>query len=255
MNIARSTLKVSMLAVSLTAVLAACSSEDPLLEGRKGSRSNITNRWEPPESNATGTYEGLNGEGCSGGLKPGTRQLGDQLKSQFNTSYGGYACRANTANKSQLSIHAIGRALDINASGSAGDEIANHLVNNAEAFGIQLIIWNRTVWRIGPSGPTSRQYTGPNPHTDHVHAEVSTAIASSGPGEGTGMPDDQEPNGSDPNGNDPNGNDPNGNDPNGNDPNDPWWDPSMGDDEMECRTDADCDPSGYVMCDQGYCWW
>lgn len=251
MTMARRTLKLSMLAVSLTAVLAACSSEDPLLEGRKGSRSNITNRWEPPESNATGTYEGLNGEGCSGGLKPGTRQLGDMLKSQFNTSYGGYACRANTANKSQLSIHAIGRALDINASGSDGDEIANHLVNNAEAFGIQLIIWNRTVWKIGPSGPTSRQYTGPNPHTDHVHAEVNTAVASSGPGEATDAPIDQDPNGtSDPN--DPNGSD----DPNGSgDPNDPWWDPEMGDDEVECRTDFDCDPSGYVMCDQGYCWW
>jgi hypothetical protein len=236
------TWKLSMLAVGLSTIVAACSSGDPLVEGRKGTTSKISNRWQPPESNATGTYEGLNGEGCSGGLKPGTKQLGDQLKEQFNTSYGGYACRANTANKSQLSIHAVGRALDVTASGSAGDEIANHLVNNAETLGIQLIIWNHTIWKIGENGPSSRQYTGPNPHTDHVHAEVTTAVAASGPGTPTG-------------GEDPMGQDPASDVDGGTDPNDPYGEDPYGDEGPECQTAADCDPSGQIACVQGFCWW
>ena len=245
MMIARS-LKLSLLAVSLAGVLSACSSADTIEEGRKGTRSKIDgDRWQPPASNATGTYEGLDGEGCSGGLKPGTRMLGEQIKQQFGVTYGGYSCRANTANTSQLSIHAVGRALDIMTSGASGDEIANHLVENAETLGIQLIIWNRTLWKIGPNGPSSRAYTGPNPHTDHVHAEVTNAVAASGPGEATTDPtggqtceDPYDPNCQDPWGGE-----------------DPWGGDWGGEDEMECWTAADCDPSGQIMCDEGYCMW
>jgi hypothetical protein len=228
--------------------------------------SKITNRWQPPQSDASGTYEGLNGERCAGGLKGGTKQLGEQIKSQFQITYGGYSCRANTANPGELSIHAIGRALDIMTSGAKGEEIANHLVTNASTLGVQLIIWNHTLWKITPTGATSRAYTGPNPHTDHVHAEVTSATAASGPGQaGTGTGTDpgatppQDPNAPPPS-------DPNGPPP---DPQGPVFDagpggPPMGgpgddffpDDEyeeMECRTDLDCDPSGEIFCDEGYC--
>ena len=263
MMIAR-TWKLSLLAVSLAGVLAACSSAEPVGEGRKATKSKVDgDRWQPPESSAVGTYEGLNGEGCSGGLKPGTSALGDQIKQQFGVTYGGYSCRANTADKSQLSIHAVGRALDIMTSGATGDEIANHLVQNAETLGVQLIIWNRTLWKIGPNGASSRAYTGPNPHTDHVHAEVNTAVAASGPGQADPNGGTQDPN--DPNGgtqcqdpNDPNCQDPWGECQDPYDPNceDPWGgDPWNGEDEMECWTAADCDPSGQIMCDQGYCMW
>jgi hypothetical protein len=267
MTVVRQMWKLSMVAFGLGAAVTACSSGDPLTEGRKGTTSKITDRWQPPESNATGSYEGLNGEGCSGGLKPGTKQLGEQLKAQFNTTYGGYACRANTANKSQLSIHAVGRALDITASGGAGDEIADYLVNNAEALGIQLIIWNHTIWKIGESGPSSRQYSGPNPHTDHVHAEVTNAVAANGPGAPTtGEPsgDDpsadggagEDPYGQDPYGDDPYGQDPYGDDPYGQDPyGDPYGDDPYGGEEAECQSALDCDPSGQVACVQGFCWW
>ncbi len=271
-------------AASLLAIVAACTASPEPGETRVSSTSKAkSGRWSPPESDATGTYEGLKGEGCAGGLKPGTEALGEQLKQQFDISYGGYSCRANTGNTSQLSIHAVGRALDITASGSKGDQIADFLVENAESLGIQLIIWNRTVWMISGNGPTSKAYSGPNPHTDHVHAEVNSATAANGPG-GSKAPTGADPN--DPNGsmnpndpgyypndpgyypNDPNAypNDPNAypNDPNAPnaypyDPNNPGqggnpyggdWNP---DEEIECRTAVECDPSGSVRCVEGFC--
>jgi len=143
-------------------------------------------RWQPPSSNLKGTYEGAGpyngGKGCSKGLKTGTRAVGDVVDKKFpSIRYEGYSCRPNTANKSQLSVHGTGRALDIFASSSVGDQVANHLVKNAQALGIQLVIWNRTIWQVRSSGATSKAYTGPNPHTDHVHAEVTARVAASGP--------------------------------------------------------------------------
>lgn len=162
-------------------------------EAKRSSTSKLAARWEPPASDATGTYEGLAGEGCSGGLKPGTQALGEQVKARFGVSYGGYACRANTANTKELSIHAVGRALDVmvGQGSSKGDEVANYFVQNATTLGVDLIIWNHTLWKVTPNGPSSRQYTGPNPHTDHVHAEVTRAVAASGPGQVAGEPSGQ----------------------------------------------------------------
>jgi hypothetical protein len=150
-------------------------------------------RWAPPGSNLKGTYEGAGayngGKGCSKGLLKGTKQVGDLVDKQFpSIRYEGYACRPNTANKSQLSVHGTGRALDIFASASVGDQVANHLVKNAQALGIQLVIWNRTIWQVRSSGASSKAYTGPNPHTDHVHAEVTKAVASAGPSTATSGP-------------------------------------------------------------------
>lgn len=251
--------------VALASTALACSSAPPL-ETEGQTRSRFTARWQPPASTATGTYEGLNGEGCAGGLRPGTKALGEQLKTQFGTTYGGYACRANTANTSQLSIHAVGRALDVTASGSDGDTIANHLVQNAETLGVDLIIWNHTLWKVTPTGATSREYTGPNPHTDHVHAEVTSATAASGPGQAGPSADPAAS--TDPNADpaatpaDPAATpaDPGQTDPGQTNPGQGYPGPVgaslPGDyEEMECRKDTDCDPSGQLFCDQGYCVW
>ena len=255
--------------------MAACAAPEIDTETKKSSSSNLESRWQPPASDATGTYEGLGGEGCAGGLKPGTKALGEQVKAQFGVSYGGYSCRANTANTKELSIHAVGRALDVmvGQGNEKGNEIANYFVENATTLGIDLIIWNHTLWKVTPSGATSRAYTGPNPHTDHVHAEVTRATAASGPGQVTTDPNTTDPNATDPNATtDPNMTDPNAMDPNATDPN-ATTDPNMtdpnatmgvdanGDDlgpysdetELECEVDTDCDPSGQLVCDQGYC--
>jgi hypothetical protein len=247
------TLRVLFVA-ALATIVTACASVAPE-DGRRSTTSKEgLSRWQPPESNATGQYEGLNGEGCVGGLKPGTQRLGEQLKQQFNVNFedNSYSCRENTGSPGQLSIHAVGRALDLMTSGATGDAIANHLVTNAETLGIQLVIWNRTVWTVRPTGATSRAYTGSSPHTDHVHAEVNTATAQNGPGNATVDPNTtQMPDGTfDPNGTTtkPPASSSSGFNPGGQD----QFDPFGHDDELECRMDIDCGKGG--KCDAGFCW-
>ena len=57
-----------------------------------------------------------------------------------------------------------------------GDE--RWLVMNAQRIGVQLIIWNRMVWRS--NGSNTGPYTGPNPHTDHIHVEITNVAARKG---------------------------------------------------------------------------
>ncbi|MGB7947305.1 MAG: peptidoglycan-binding protein [Candidatus Binatia bacterium] len=92
---------------------------------------------------------------------------------------GGYNCRANSATPSETSVHGVGRALDImiqpvggRANSASGDPIANWLVRNARAIGVQYIIWNRVRWS-GSRTPRVASYGGPNPHTDHIHVELN----------------------------------------------------------------------------------
>ncbi|MEZ4459970.1 MAG: hypothetical protein R3E66_09610 [bacterium] len=123
---------------------------------------------------------------CSGNFKAGTREIAEFLKREFPgaASYGGYACRANTANTSQLSVHASGRAIDLmvpvygnDADNDKGDPIAHYLITNAQALGIEFIVWDKTSWGAHREAPKHRQYTGPIPHIDHLHIEVSPSSA------------------------------------------------------------------------------
>jgi hypothetical protein len=59
------------------------------------------------------------------------------------------------------------------ANSAVGDPIANWLVQNAEAIGVQYIIWNRVQWTGSRKGRKDRDYTGPSPHTDHIHVELN----------------------------------------------------------------------------------
>ena len=183
------TTKRLLACAALAVSIVGCSS-DGSLDGEgddepSGSSSDaIGARWQPPSTSQTGNYSDgpawNGGRSCSGGLKPGARARGDQIAAKFGVAdVQGYACRPNTANKSQLSMHGTGRALDIMVKGAKGDTIANYIVQNANALGFQLVIWNRTLWKVTPDGGSSRAYSGPNPHTDHVHAELTLAAASS----------------------------------------------------------------------------
>lgn len=122
------------------------------------------------------------GRGCSGGLLEGTRRFGDHLMEQFAgiSSYGGYSCRRNTGDPSQLSVHGTGRALDLmiptddgRADNDAGDPVANWLVTHAELVGVQYVIWDRTDWGAHRDPPKTSDYGGPNPHVDHIHMELT----------------------------------------------------------------------------------
>ncbi len=151
-------------------------------------------RWQLP-ANVTAigarvrlTYDGppkWSSRACSGGLKSGSKKLGEFLRDEFSQvdSIGGYACRRNTANASELSVHGTGRALDVfipkTKSGAAdnakGDKVANWLVTRASKIGVQLVIWDRTIWRA--NGSNDSAYHGPHPHDDHIHVELTEEAA------------------------------------------------------------------------------
>ncbi len=154
-------------------------------------RAAIAGRWIPSNEAlelANQQYLPYSGapSSCSGTFLAGTREVADYLKATFEgaTSYGGYSCRANTANTSQLSVHASGRAIDLfvpldggEADNDLGDPIANYLIANSEELGIEFIVWDRTSWGAHRDAPKHRAYTGPHPHHDHLHIELSPSSA------------------------------------------------------------------------------
>lgn len=133
----------------------------------------------------TGTYESAGayngGRGCSGTFTAGAQTLGAHIVTNFGaTRYDGYSCRPNSANRSELSMHGTGRAIDLyvpldggQADNDVGDAIANWLIENATDIGVQFFIWDRTKWNISYSGVKDRAYGGPHPHHDHLHVELS----------------------------------------------------------------------------------
>ena len=121
------------------------------------------------------------GKNCTGTFTKGAAKLKNHLLSTYPgiSSIGGYACRQNTANKAETSVHGTGRALDImipkikgQADNTVGDAIANWLVVNAEDLGVQFIIWDQTKWNASYSSNKAKPYGGPVPHTDHIHVEL-----------------------------------------------------------------------------------
>lgn len=181
---------IALVALSLfVAVVAACSAptEDA---GSSESALAQAGRWAIPASvkdvgkTVRFTYDEAprwtGTSACSGKLKVGGKKLGDYLIGKFGviTSVGGYACRRNTADTARMSVHGTGRALDVfiprtggKADNGQGDKVANWLVLNAQRIGVQLIIWDRTIWRA--NGTNDGAYGGPHPHDDHLHVELT----------------------------------------------------------------------------------
>jgi hypothetical protein len=142
-------------------------------------RKDLTH-WQPQSispPNGIGTYEGESGNRCTGGLQPGVIALGERVKKRFDgiTEIGGYSCRPRTSNPSKISLHGFGRALDVMT--VKGEPIANYLIANSRALGVQLVIWRGTMWKVTKSGPSWSLYGGPSPHVDHVHVELTRAAA------------------------------------------------------------------------------
>ena len=171
-----------------TAVVAACSG----VEGTGEIESNLSEpgRWSiPADVKAVGARVRLDYDaaplwtgtaGCGGKLLVGSKKLGTFLTTSFDgiESIGGYACRRNTADGARMSVHGTGRALDVmiprvggKADNTKGDKIANWLILNAQRIGVQLIIWDKTIWRA--NGTNDGVYGGPHPHDDHLHVELT----------------------------------------------------------------------------------
>lgn len=149
--------------------------------------------WQPSQNarNAaaaatTGVYDEPpawdGGSHCTGRLGVGTRALGDYILAAFPgvfSSFGGYNCRPNTANASVTSLHGTGRALDlmVNVDGDhsrTADVVADWLLTNARALGVEEVIWTRTIWT---SLRGLRDYDGPDAHTSHIHVGLSPESA------------------------------------------------------------------------------
>jgi len=179
-------------ALAIVSVSVACSSEDVV----SSDSSDIVSgdRWVLPsevlvvgakarvEYDSAPKWSGT--AACAKALREGTRDVGEYLRDRFPqvSSIGGYACRKNTADTSRMSVHGTGRALDVfipkkagEADGAKGDLVANWLVMNASKIGVQLVIWNRTVWRA--NGKNASRYGGPHPHDDHIHVEITNEAA------------------------------------------------------------------------------
>lgn len=120
-----------------------------------------------------GPWDG--GAHCSGTFYPGTEALGEYLVGRFGGSYGGYSCRPNTADTDKLSVHGTGRAVDyFPPTRAIGDQVAELATASHEAWGIQLAIWWMHDWECDQGW---NDYGGPNPHTDHVHLELTIPAA------------------------------------------------------------------------------
>jgi hypothetical protein len=131
----------------------------------------------------TGAGPWVGEDGCSGGITPGAEIVRQYLAQYFPqaTSIGGYSCRSIVGDETMMSVHGTGRALDVmipldggEADNGLGDPVGNFLVENAEAIGIQYIIWDLWTWRGDrPAGAKDDSYGGLNPHADHLHIELS----------------------------------------------------------------------------------
>ncbi len=125
---------------------------------------------------------------------PGTTEIANYIfgRWSFARNSGTYSCRRNSGNTSHLSVHAIGRAIDIgiatidgDADNTRGDEIANWLIANAEHIGVQRVIWDGMYWTGSRRNDHFREMcdtraecggrTPPDHHVNHIHLEVSVA--------------------------------------------------------------------------------
>ena len=116
---------------------------------------------------------------------PGTSEVSQYILNRWDYSRnsGVYNCRRNSNNLDELSVHAIGRAIDIGireigpngdqANNTEGDAIANWLITHAEHIGIQRVGWDGMWWN-GQRGFLVMQG---DPHTNHLHIEMSEAGA------------------------------------------------------------------------------
>jgi hypothetical protein len=118
-----------------------------------------------------GHDHGHSGESRKYGLKRVTANVAgaaDYFGSKYGIkSVGGWRSKGSVPG----SDHPKGRALDFMTSNvKTGTALAHDLIRNAKKWSVTYVIWNRYIWTPGRGW---RKYSGPSPHTDHVHASFS----------------------------------------------------------------------------------
>lgn len=88
--------------------------------------------------------------------------------SLYNGVIGGYRATGSVAN----SDHPKGLAIDVMCGIEEGNKYAEWFVANGARLGVTYVIHNRRIYDLG-NGKGWQPYSGPSPHTDHVHVSFS----------------------------------------------------------------------------------
>lgn len=121
---------------------------------------------------------------CTGSATSGARALMSWYLGAYaeegGRNLGIYNCRP-VAGGARPSLHSEGRACDLgNPVGVPWQQqLADLLVANSAELGIQGVIYDRRIWTNAYPNNGWRQYTGPDPHVDHIHAELTWDAAGS----------------------------------------------------------------------------
>lgn len=213
----------SLRSILCALLVVACANVDPSLDlelepGLASEDVRIPGDWDPPESVRTvsdpqyvpvvepphiapdgycpspGVFTTCVHPACIAS-HAGTTEIANYIFGRWSFAHnsGTYGCRRNSNPRSrdELSVHAIGRAIDIglpmdggDADNTLGDEIANYLITHAEHIGVQRVIWDGIYWN---GSRRNRHFTEmcdtvaecdgtvPDHHTNHIHLEVSVA--------------------------------------------------------------------------------
>jgi len=85
------------------------------------------------------------------------------------------------AGTNTLSVHAVGRAWDAGTPNglarAQGDLLAGTLIAYHAELGIQMVIWQRQKWTNLRASQGWRPYNGADPHTSHLHIEITKAAS------------------------------------------------------------------------------
>ncbi|GAB3459254.1 peptidoglycan-binding domain-containing protein [Actinophytocola sediminis] len=120
---------------------------------------------------------------CTGSPTPGAKALMSWFlgayANQGGKSLGIYNCRT-VAGSATTSLHGEGRAADLGVPiGSTwAATLADRLRLSSAQLGVQCVIYNRRIWSGSYPHAGWRTYNGSNPHTDHLHVELSRSAAS-----------------------------------------------------------------------------
>ena len=124
-----------------------------------------------------GSFNSSSRTGSNAGLTQNSLNAKAAIESQFPdiTTIGGYRPDAAFPNE-----HPAGKALDVMipnwntpAGKARGDEIAQFLLANAGAYGIDYILWQQRQWNAdGTSSPMGNKNNPTDNHMDHVHVHT-----------------------------------------------------------------------------------
>lgn len=110
-----------------------------------------------------------------GAVKAHVRAAAEEIAARFQiTTIGGWRATGSVSN----SDHPKGLAIDV-VTKTKGTMVAEWTIANAKRLSVTYVIWNRRVYDTR-SGKGWTAYSGPSPHTDHVHISFYP-----GPGDGS----------------------------------------------------------------------